>query len=385
MKSLSLKKEPLIHLSQEDHVIASKLACSRTEEARKVQRAQILLMAEEGHTNTAIAAKIGLSRPSVILCLNKYKEAGLEAALSDSARPGRPATISDDDIVWVRSLACQKPSEFGYAQELWTLQKLQQHIQRHCIEAGYPTLQKVARSKVWDILNQADIKPHRIRYYLENRDPDFEAKMHEVLVVYKQIEMQFDEKGQLIINDEPKTVTLSYDEKPGIQAIANTVADKRPTQQHGFIARDSEYKRLGTVSLLAGMDLLTGNIIPLVRDTHKSSDFIDFLKKLDAIYDKGDKIRLILDNHSIHTSKETRRYLESVPNRFEFVFTPKHGSWLNLVESFFGKLARVCLRGIRVKSKDELVERIYDYINEVNETPVVYHWKYKMNETEVNQ
>lgn len=168
------------------------------------------------------------------------------------------------------------------------------------------------------------------------------------------------------------------DEKPGIQAIANTVSDKRPTQQHGFVARDSEYKRLGTVSLLAGMDLLTGKIIPLVRDTHKSSDFVDFLKKLDATYDKGDKIRLILDNHAIHTSKETRRYLDSVPNRFEFVFTPKHGSWLNLIESFFGKLARVCLRGIRVESKDELVERIYGYINEVNEIPVVYHWKYKI-------
>ncbi len=102
--------------------------------------------------------------------------------------------------------------------------------------------------------------------------------------------------------------------------IANTVADKRPTQQHGFVARDSEYNVLGTVSLLAGMDLLTGKIIPLVRDTHKSSDFIDFLKKLEATYDKGDKIRLILDNHTIHTSKETRRYLDSGAQLVEFVF-----------------------------------------------------------------
>lgn len=97
-------------------------------------------------------------------------------------------------------------------------------------------------------------------------------------------------------------------------------------QRKLVVSRDSEYKRLGTVSLLAGMDPLTGEIIPLVRDSHKSSDFIDLLKEMDAKYDKRDKIRLVLDNHTIHTSKETRKYLESVPGGFEFVFTPKHGS-----------------------------------------------------------
>ncbi len=234
-------------------------------------------------------------------------------------------------------------------------------------------------------MNAAEIKPHRIRYYLENRDPEFETKMHNVLLIYKQIELMFDEKGNVVWPDaENKTITISYDEKPGIQAIANVTDDLRPTEKHGFVSRDSEYKRLGTVSLLAGIDLLTGEIIPKISDTHKSADFIDFLKILDEKYDRGDKIRIILDNHSIHTSKETRKYLETVPDRFGFVFTPKHGSWLNLIKSFFGKLARVCLRGIRVKSKEELIERIYRYINEVNQDPVVYHWKYKMDEVNVN-
>ena len=100
---------------------------------------------------------------------------------------------------------------------------------------------------------------------------------------------------------ENKTITISYDEKPGIQAIANVTDDLRPTEKHGFVSRDSEYKRLGTVSLLAGIDLLTGEIIPKISDTHKSADFIDFLKILDEKYDRGDKIRIILDNHSIHT------------------------------------------------------------------------------------
>jgi transposase len=175
-------------------------------------------------------------------------------------------------------------------------------------------------------------------------------------------------------------VTLSYDEKPGIQAIGNTAPDLPPSTEHGYVGRDYEYKRHGTVSLLAGMDLYTGEIIPLVRSSHKSSDFIDFLKILDEKYDDELKIRIILDNHSAHTSKETMRYLASRPGRFVFVFTPTHGSWLNLVESFFSKMARAFLRGIRVSSKEELVERIYKYMDEVNADPVVYRWKFKMDE-----
>jgi transposase len=101
---------------------------------------------------------------------------------------------------------------------------------------------------------------------------------------------------------------------------------------------------------------------------------------LDSKYPKGDRIRLVLDNHSAHTSKETKKYLATMPGRFEFVFTPKHGSWLNLIESFFGKMTKQFLRGIRVGSKEELVNRIYQYINEVNKSPVVYHWTYKMDE-----
>jgi transposase len=378
------KAEPIV-LSEEERSALQKIANTRTEEARRVQRATILLLAAEGVSQTQIAEEVGLSRPSVILCLKKYIEAGWEYALADNSRTGRPALIGDEAKTWVRNIACQKPGSFGYPQELWTTTKLQKHIQNACTEAGYPELKDVAKSKVWDILNAAEIKPHRIRYYLERRDPEFETKMHEVLLVYKQIELMFDDEGNIVWPDgERKTITVSYDEKPGIQAIANVAQDQLPTEQHGFIARDSEYKRLGTISLLAGIDLLTGEIIPQISDTHKSADFIAFLKVLDQKYDPADKIRIILDNHSIHTSKETRKYLETVPDRFEFVFTPTHGSWLNLIESFFGKLARVCLRGIRVKTKDELAERIYRYIAEVNTDPVIYRWTYKMDEVNVS-
>ena len=115
-------------------------------------------------------------------------------------------------------------------------------------------------------------------------------------------------------------------------------------------------------------------------NTHKSADFITFLKKLDGAYAPQQKIRLILDNHSAHISQETRSYLETVPQRFLFVFTPTHGSWLNLIESQFSKMTRTMLRGIRVASKQELVDRIHQYFEEVNSAPVVFRWKYKMDE-----
>lgn len=206
--------------------------------------------------------------------------------------------------------------------------------------------------------------------------------MHNVLLVYKQISLQFDENGELLPfkDDEQLVHVISYDEKPGIQALATTSDDLYPDEKHRTFSRDYEYKRLGTVSLLAGIDLQTGEAIPLVRDTHNSKDYIEFLKLLDAKYPKKDKIRLVLDNLKVHTSDETRKYLATILGRFEFVFTPKHGSWLNLVEGFFSKLTRQSLRGIRVKSKEELINRIYKYFDEVNEEPVVYHWKYKLEE-----
>lgn len=207
--------------------------------------------------------------------------------------------------------------------------------------------------------------------------------MHNVLTAYKQIEMQFDENGDIIVPDDNKiTITVSYDEKPGIQAIASTSDDLRPTVKNRQIFRDYEYKRLRTVSLLAGIDLLTGEAIPLVSDTHKSSDFVRFLKILHLKYPTQDTIRIILDNHSAHILKETKAFLATMPEWIKFVFTPKYGSWLNMIESFFSKMTKQMLKGIRVKTKQELINHTYKYFIEINADPVVYHSKYKMNEVQ---
>lgn len=376
------RKTTSLVLATGDYEYLKSLTKQRTIQAQVVIRAHILLDRSNGISIRDIANIYDISTNTVRLCENKYKEGGTDRALFDDERKGRPVEITDDAVAWIIDIACQRPADLGYAQELWTLKNLHQHIQKNAESAGYPRLSTITKPMVQKILHRSEIKPFKIKYYCEKRDPDFEAKMHEVLVVYKQVSLQFDQDGKVIIPvDEPMIHTISCDEKPGIQAIATTSDDLRPTSENGCVYRDYEYKRLGTLSLLAGIDLLNGTAIPLVSETHKSSDFIQLLQKFDDMYPAGDIIRIICDNHSAHKSKEVKNYLATKPEgRFVFVFTPTHGSWLNLIESFFSKMTKQMLRGIRVKSKEELAARIYQYFEEINKDPVVYHWTYKMDE-----
>jgi len=377
------RKSSTITLSFEDRAYLETQTKARTIQAQTVARARILLLKADGYSIEAIADKVDMNRKSVMLCINKFNEGGIENALFDAPGRGRNAEITDDEKAWIINIACQKPVDLGYSAEVWTRALLTKHINKFAEEAGHTRLSTISQSKVRTILEEADIKPNKIKYYCENRDPNFDQKMHNVLLVYK----QFDENGELLpFGDDDQIIhVLSYDEKPGIQAIATTSDDLLPDDNHSTISRDYEYKRLGTISLLTGIDLQTGEAIPLVKESHNSNDYIEFLKLLDNKYPKEDKIRLVLDNLKVHSSVETRKYLATVPGRFEFVFTPKHGSWLNLVEGFFSKMTRQMLKGIRVKTKDELVERIYKYFEEANEEPVVYHWKYKLDEIDPNE
>lgn len=380
------RKSSVITLTPEEREYLETQTRARTIQAQTVNRARILLLKADGCSINEIADKVGLNRKSVMLCISKYSEGGIENALFDAPGRGRNAEITDDEKAWIINIACQKPVDFGYAAETWTYARLTSHINKNAETAGYARLSTIHKSTVHTILDEAEIKPFRIKYYCENRDPEFDEKMHNVLLVYKQLSLQFDKNGEFLPWEDGEIVhVLSYDEKPGIQAVATTSEDLLPDAGHGSISRDYEYKRLGTLSLLAGIDLQTGEAIPLVSQTHNSKDYIEFLKILDNKYPKGDKIRIVLDNLKVHTSEETRKYLTSVPGRFEFVFTPKHGSWLNMVESFFSKMTKQMLRGIRVKSKEELTERIYLYFAEVNEEPVVFHWKYHLEDIDVSE
>jgi transposase len=323
----------------------------------------------------------GVHHQTVQRCVERALACGPMVALDDLPRPGKEPQITAEAKAWVADLACRKAKELGYPHKLWTTRLLARHAREHGPAEGHPCLAKLAQGTLCNILNEQEIKPHKVRYYLERRDPDFKQKMAEVLCVYREVKLI---KETAAAKQEPSDAVaiLSYDEKPGIQAIANTAPDLPPEPgRHATFARDHEYKRHGTVSLLAGIDLLTGQVHALVKDRHRSREFIEFLKILDAAYPAHTAIKLILDNHSAHISKETKAWLADQPaGRFEFTFTPKHGSWLNLVEGFFSKLTRSVLRHIRVTSKQELKDRIMAAMDEFNRHPVVHTWSYKLDQ-----
>ncbi len=353
-----------------------KIANQRTQKHSIVFRSKILLSYIDGMKISDIARTFSTTRPLVERCIDKAHGYGVMEALNDLPRPGRKPSITDDAKAWVVNLACTSPQKLGYAAELWTYSMLVKHILQHAEENGYKCLSRMSKGGLSLILNRANLRPHKVSYYLEKRDPEFDLKMGNVLCVYKEVEMINASQ-----DEDRKKTTISFDEKPGIQAIKNIAAQLSPVPgAYPSIGRDYEYKRLGTVSLLAGIDLHTGHIHAVVRDRHRSVEFIEFLSLIDSSYPADWSIKLILDNHSSHVSRETQKYLQTKPGRFEFVFTPKHGSWLNMIEMFFSKITRSFLRHIRVSSKQELVKRIYKGIEEINKTPVVFRWKYKLDE-----
>jgi transposase len=409
----ALRKVVEITIGDADVAKLQSIARSRTEPASRVERARILLRYRDNPSSYAVGTAVGVTHQTVQRCLARATRFGTMAALDDSPRPGKEPEITVQARAWLVSLACQKAKDVGYPHELWTTRLLARHARDHAPAAGHACLARIAQGTVCKILADQEVKPHKVRYYLEQRDPAFAVKMAEVLCVYQEVAIlraaeadaakvclgKSAELTQMISaaevdaakaghgaesgavdNTAPNVAFISYDEKPGIQAISNTAPDLPPVAgQHACVARDHEYKRHGTLSLLAGIDLLTGQVHACVENRHRSREFIGFLKKLDAAYPADTAIKVILDNHSAHVSKETNKWLaEQRDGRFTFVFTPKHGSWLNLVEGFFSKMARSVLRRIRVASKAELKQRIMAYLDDLNREPVVHTWFYRI-------
>jgi transposase len=369
-------------ICEEEAALLSAIARSRTEPASRVQRAQMLLAYRENASFFAVGQAMGVHHQTVQRCVERALAYGPRAALDDRPRPGKEPTITAEAKAWITDLACRKAKEFGYPHELWTTRLLARHVREHGPVAGHLCLAKLAQGTLCKILNDREIKPHKMRYYLEHRDPLFKQKMAEVLCVYQEVKVIQEAAAAAKQAPSDTMAIISYDEKPGIQAIAATAPDLPPKpRKYPTFARDYEYKRHGTVSLLAGIDLLTGRVHALVKDRHRSREFIEFLKLLDASYPTHTAIKLILDNHSAHISKETKAWLAEQPvGRFTFTFTPTHGSWLNLVEGFFSKLTRSVLRHIRVASKQELKDRLMAAMDEFNRHPVVHTWSYGLEQ-----
>jgi transposase len=362
-----------LQVSDQERLELERLAQSRTAPRREVERAGILLRYAGGQGITEIERALHVSRPTIYKCVDKALAAGVASGLKDRYHRPREAVITESAKAWVINLACRKPCELGLAAELWTLSELARYAREQAPAGGHASLAQAGKATIWRILNAQVIKPHRVQYYLEQRDPEFEEKMREVLMVYQEVALQ---SAKTSGPTPPAVITVSLDEKPGVQAIENTAPDLPP--QPGTYAtwsRDHEYIRHGTLSILAALDLHDGHITAQVHPRHRSREHIALLKELDAYYPAHCTIRVILDNHSSHISKETMAYLATRPNRFVYVHTPKHGSWLNLIEMAFSKMARSFLRRIRVRSRDELKERILKGIAEMNGAPKVMRWK----------
>jgi len=371
---------PNLVLTEEHRQSLKALTQSRTASLRKVERAKILLGYADGLSISAIGTAFGVSRPTIYKCLDKALAMGVEVGLKDKYHSPKAPVITVEAKAWVINVACTKPKEHGYAAEIWSHRLLAQHTRKFAPQDGHECLANAAKATVQRILKEDPVQPHKVRYFTKQRDPEFERKMHDVLVVYKEVNLQnaLSPKGKKM-----PVITISVDEKPGIQALKNVSPDLSPEPgKRGFIGRDYHYERLGTLSLLAALDLHTGQIIAQVHERHRSREFISLLMDIDDYYPQDCVIRIILDNHSSHISKETMAYLATRPNRFTYVHTPAHGSWLNLIETLFSKMARTFLNKIRVESKDELKQRILKGISEINESPVTHKWKnFKFAET----
>jgi transposase len=366
------ERSPLV-LTAQQRANLQELSASRVSPAREVERAKVMLGYADGESITQLQRRLGFSRPMIYRCVDKALAAGVQMGLKDKYHRPHEPEISEEAKAWVVSIACTKPKDHGLAAELWSISALARFVGEQAQAAGFPRLANPGKSTVWRILDDNDIKPHKIRYYLEKRDPDFDRKMQEVLMVYRDVSLYTE---GAVHDARPNAIyTVSVDEKPGVQAIGLTAPDLPPVPGKApSVGRDYEYVRHGTVSIMAGIDLHSGHIFANVEDRHRSIEFIALLKQIDAHYPEDATIRVVLDNHSAHISKETMAYLSTRPGRFEYVHTPKHGSWLNLIECAFSKMARTFLRHIRVTSKDDLKQRILKGIAEINASPVVFRW-----------
>ena len=333
---------PTIVLTPEERSILEGLEASRTAPVRQVQRARIILLAERAQPNTAIGQVVGMDPRHVGIWRRRFAEERL-AGLEDRPRPGKPRVYGDADRLRVIETACTQtpPSETH-----WSVRSLAKAT-------------GVGRQTVHRILRSADLKPHRVGTFSRSTDPDFTAKLVDVVGLY--------------LNPPEHAVVLCVDEKTQVQALDRTqpLLPMRPGQ---IERRSHDYKRNGTVQLYAALEVHAGQVLSRIEGRHRSREFITFLNHLLRQYPEGD-LHVILDNVSSHRSQEVQAWHRRRQNqRVAFHFVPTYSSWLNLAEVFFNLLqAKVLRRGV-FPSKADLVHAILAYVKRFNQEGRVFHW-----------
>ncbi len=270
-----------LEFTEEELADLERVSRSRTEPASHVQRARILLGYRQTPSLYATGRAIGVTHRTVARCLRRARDLGVKAALDDRPRPARERTISSEARTFVVDLACRKPKDLDYPHEVWTTRLLTAHVRERGPQVdtrAWPVSLRGPCTRYWPHTRSS----RKVKYYLQNRAPEFAEKMAEVLEVYREVEtLKVAVRAQK--GDAPAVAIISCDEKPGIQALATTAPDLPPEPKvHETLARDQEYVRRGTMSLLAGLDLVTGVVHARVEERHRSREFVDLLKQIDA-------------------------------------------------------------------------------------------------------
>jgi transposase len=329
---------PMLLRSGDDSELST-LVRSSTVEAGLAQRARIVLLAAQGMSNTAIALAVGVSRPTVILWRNRYLEAGM-AGLGDLARSGRPPVI-DDLAVVVETLAAS-PAYLGVTH--WSARLLAQEL-------------GISFASVARIWRENDLKPWKRETFKFSTDPELDAKVRDVVGLY--------------LNPPEKAVVVCVDEKTQIQAVDRT-APILPLRPGLPEKATSDYVRHGTTSLFAALEVATGKVTDACYQRHTHAEFLDFLKKVAKAHPRV-KLHVVADNYSTHKHANVKAWLQANP-RVTMHFTPTSGSWMNMVEIFFGVISRQAIRRGTFTSVKELIHAIETFINGWNDRCGPFIW-----------
>ena len=333
---------PVVECSAEDRRELERMSRSRREEARLVERAQIILHALEGKSSQEIAALMGLTPARVGLWRGRFAREGLRG-LRDRPRSGKPAKY-----------------DAGLKDRI--LKKLEEAPPPHrgCWDGALVAeALGVSRHKVWRILRAQGICLARQRSWCVSTDPQFAMKATDIIGLY--------------LNAPLNALVLSVDEKPSIQALTRPCGYVKTSDGKVVHVIKSTYKRNGTVNLFAALDVASGHVHAKTTETKKREDFRQFMDEVLAEVPSDREIHVILDNYSTH--KKNDDWLDLYQGRVSFHFTPTSASWLNLVEVFFGLLTRQALRGASFPTKESLREKILAFVAKHNQQPMPFRWR----------
>jgi transposase len=341
-----------VRLTQKERQALESLTRRGTAEQRQVMRAQIALLADDGHSTAAIAQALDMSMQTVSLWRGRLARKGVQG-LQEGARPGRPRRIGEAARLELMALACEPAEVRGRATP--TLDELVERAQARGV------VQRISRSQLHRILQAGDVRPHRVRQWLHSPDPQFREKVSEICTLYRQAP-----KG---------AVVLSIDEKTGIQAIERKHVDRAP-QPGRLRRREFEYVRHGTQALIAALDVHSGRVIGRCTDRRTQADLVDFMEEVARSYPRG-RVHVVWDNLNTHRAQVVwAEFNARQRQRFVFHFTPLHASWVNQIELLFAIYSRRVLRHASHLSVEHLRERTELFLAQRNEAPRPFKWTF---------